>query len=161
WVSYNDAEWSKIITAMAVDSWKEIGVELTVDLMDFNSMATMIQDANNADKWDIFNMAWGLTPDPDMSDIFSSTQFPPGNNRGFYSNPTLDEKMMAATKELDQEKRKELYQEIGKEFNEELPYIFIYIRTDPWLVNKRVQNFNPTEFIYWSDRAENIVIPQE
>lgn len=158
WVSYNEAEWSKVITAMAVDNWAQIGVELTVDLMDFNSLSSMIKDEANADKWDIFNMAWGLDTDPDMSNIFSKTQFPPGNNRGFYENEEMEAMMKEGVRELDPEARKEIYQELGLKFNEDLPYIFIYIRTDPWLVSKRVQNFDPVEFIYWSDRADAIEI---
>ncbi len=158
WLSYNEAEWSKIITATAVDQWGQIGVDLTVELMDFSSLSELLTDPANNDRWDLFNMAWGLSSDPDMSGIFGSEQTPPGNNRGYYSNPEIDEKMDEALRELDQEKRKEIYQELGAMFNEDLPYIFVYIRTDPWLVNKRVKNFEPVEFIYWSDRADAIEI---
>jgi len=160
WCSYNDAEWSMKITALAVEQWKKIGVDLTIELMDFNSLSTLISDAGNADKWDLWNMAWGLTADPDMYDVFSKTVFPPGNNRGFFENESIEKLMKDGLYEFDQEKRKEIYQELAIEFNEELPYMFVYIRTNPWLVSKRVKNFNPTEFKDWSNESQLIEIVQ-
>lgn len=160
WVSYNEAAWSTKITALAVEQWKKIGVDLTIELMDFNSLSALISDPGNADKWDMWNMAWGLTPDPDMYDVFSKTVFPPGNNRGFFENEEMEKLMKDGLYEFDQEKRKEIYQELAVKFNEELPYIFVYIRMNPWLVSKRVKNFNPTEFKYWSAEAHLIEIPQ-
>ena len=118
--------------------------------MDFNSLSTMISDPGNADKWDMWIMAWGLTPEPDMSDVFSKTVMPPGNNRGFYENEEIEKLMLDGVNEFDQEKRKAIYQELAVKFNEELPYMFVYIRMNPYLVNKRIANFNPSEFKYWS-----------
>lgn len=160
WVSYHDAEWSKKITALAVEQWKKIGVDLTVDLMDFNSLSALISDPGNADKWDMWNMAWGLGVDPDMSGVFSKDVFPPGNNRGFFHNEEMEKLMKDGLLEFDQEKRKAIYQELAVKFNEELPYMFVYIRMNPWLVNKRVKNFNPSEFKYWSAEAHLIEIAQ-
>jgi len=160
WSSYNEAAWSTKITALAVEQWKAIGVDLTIELMDFNSLSTMISDPGNADKWDMWNMAWGLTPEPDMFDIFSKTVTPPGNNRGFFENDEIEKLMIDGVNEFDPEKRKEIYQELAVKFNEELPYMFVYIRMNPFLVNKRVQNFNPSEFKYWSADSYLIEIVQ-
>ena len=68
--------------------------------------------------------------------------------------------MIDGKKEFDIEKRKAIYQELAVKFNEDLPYIFVYIRMNPWLVNKRVVNFNPSEFKYWSADAYLIEIAQ-
>lgn len=160
WTSYNEAEWSTKITALAAENWKQIGVECEIELMDFNSLGELISDQGNKGKWDMYNMAWGLTPDPDMYSTFSKTTFPPGNNRGFFQNDEIEELMLEGLYEFDQAKRKDIYQELAVKFNEELPYIFIYVRMDPWLVNKRVKNFNPTEFTYWSQEAHLIEIGQ-
>lgn len=160
WTSYNEAEWSTKITALAAENWKQIGVDCTIELMDFNSLGELISDQGNKEKWDMYNMAWGLTADPDMYSTFSKTTFPPGNNRGFFQNDEIEELMLEGLYEFDQEKRKEIYQDLAVKFNEELPYIFIYVRMNPWLVNKRVKNFNPTEFTYWSKGAHLIEIAQ-
>lgn len=158
WVSYQEAAWSSKITALAVEQWEQIGVDCTIELMDFNSLSEMISEPANADKWDLYNMAWGLTADPDMYSTYSKTQFTPGNNRGYFENEHIEGLMVKGIEEFDQEKRKEIYQELAIEFNEELPYIYIYTRMDPWLVNKRVKNFTPSEFLYWTHNAHEIEV---
>lgn len=158
WTSYNEAEWSTKITALAAENWKQIGVDCEIVLMDFNSLGELISDQGNKGKWDMYNMAWGLTADPDMYTTFSKTTFPPGNNRGYFQNEKIEDLMLKGIREFDQAKRKDIYLELAKEFNEELPYIFVYVRMNPWLVNKRVTNFSPTEFTYWSQGAHLIEI---
>lgn len=160
WTSYSDAEWAVKITALAADNWKQIGVDCTIELMDFNSLSELTNDPGNKEKWDMFNMAWSLTADPDMYSTFSKTTFAPGNNKGFFENEKIEELMIKGQAEFDQAKRKDIYQELAKEFNEELPYIFVYVRMNPWLVNKRVKNFNPTEFTNWSTGSHLIEIVQ-
>ncbi len=157
WKSYNEAEWSTKITALAAESWKQIGADCQIELMDFNSLGELISDQGNKEKWDMYNMAWGLTADPDMYSTFSKTTFPPGNNRGYFYNEKIEELMLKGLHEFDQAKRKEIYLELAKEFNEELPYMFVYVRMNPWLVNKRVKNFDPSEFIYWSEASPHLI----
>lgn len=157
WKSYNEAEWSTKITALAAESWKLIGVDCQIELMDFNSLGELISDPGNKGKWDMYNMAWSLTADPDMYSTYSKTTFPPGNNRGFFYNEKIEELMLKGLHEFDQAKRKEIYLELAKEFNEELPYIYVYVRMNPWLVNKRVKNFNPSEFVYWSEASPHLI----
>ncbi|MBU5425809.1 hypothetical protein KQI41_05225 [Tissierella pigra] len=160
WHSYQEALWSTKITALAAEQWKQIGVDCEIVLMDFNSLSTLISDPGNKDKYDMWNMAWGLGADPDMSGVYSKTLFPPGNNRGYFDNEKIEQLMKDGVVEFDETKRKEIYQELAREFNEELPYLYIYIRMSPWLVNKRVKNFNPSEFIYWSRDGHLIEIAQ-
>lgn len=160
WISYQEAAWSTKITALAAEQWAQIGVDCTIELMDFNSLSELTSDPGNKDKWGMYNMAWGLTADPDMYSTFSKTQFAPGNNKGFYVNDEVEKLMLDGLNEFDQEKRKEIYLELGKKFNEELPYIYVYIRMNPWLVNKRVKNFTPSEFLYWPHNAHEIEIVQ-
>lgn len=160
WISYQEAAWSTKITALAAEQWKQIGADCTIELMDFNSLSDLVSEPGNKDKWDIYNMAWNLTADPDMYSTFSKTQFAPGNNRGFYENDEAEKLMLDGLNEFDKEKRKGIYLELGKKFNEELPYMFVYIRMNPWLVNKRVKNFTPSEFIYWPHNAHEIEIAQ-
>lgn len=146
WKTYQEAAWSVQFPALAKENWAQLGVDVEIELMDFNSLGTLIQDPANKDEWDMYVMAWSLTTDPDMASTYSIKNAPPGNNRGYYHNEKLEELMEKGVLELDQNKRKEIYQEIAIEFNEDLPYIFVYMRTNPWIVNNRIKNFNPTEF---------------
>ncbi len=158
WTSYNEAEWSTKVSALAAENWKQIGVDCEIVLMDFNSLSELTSDPGNKGKWDMTNAAWGLTADPDMYSTFSKTTLPPGNNKGYFQNDKIEELMVKGQSEFDQAKRKDIYLELAKEFNEELPYIFVYVRMNPWLVNKRVKNFNPTEFTEWSTNSHLIEI---
>ncbi len=160
WSSYQEAAWSTKFTALAAEQWAQIGVDCNIELMDFNSLSDLTSDPGNKDEWDMYNMAWSLTPDPDMSETFSKEQFAPGNNKGFFDNEEIEKLMQDGLNEFDQEKRKEIYQELAALFNEELPYIFVYIRMDPWLVNNRVKNFTPSEFLRWTHNAHEIEIAQ-
>ena len=158
WKSYQEAEWAIKFPALAKENWKELGVDLEIELMDFNSLGTLLSEPANKEKWDLFNMAWGLTADPDMQTTFSKNTFPPGNNRGYYYNEKVEELMEKGVLELDQNKRKDIYLELAKLFNEDLPYMFVYVRMNPWMVNKRVVNYSPTEFQYWWHNAHEIEI---
>ena len=158
WKSYNEAEWSTKIVALAKENWKELGVDLTIELMDFNSLSTFIRKPENKDNFEMWNMAWGLTPDPNMQSVFGKDNFAPANNMGWFYNEKIEELMEKGLLELDQNKRKQIYLELAKEFNEEVPYIFVYVRMNPWLVNKRVKNFSPSEFQYWFHNAHLIEI---
>lgn len=160
WTTYNEAAWATQITALAKENWKAIGVDCEIVLMDFNSLSSLTNDPANKDKWDMFNMAWGLTNDPDMQSTFSKNTFAPGNNKGFFYDEEIEELMEKGLLELDPAKRKEIYQELAVQFNEKLPYIFVYVRMNPFLVNKRVKNFNPSEFVYWTQDAHLIEIVQ-
>lgn len=160
WSSYQEAAWSTKITAFAAEQWKQIGVDCTIELMDLNSLSDLTSDPGNVEEWDMFNMAWELVVDPDIYSTFSKNQFPPGNNKGYFENEEIEKLMLDGLNELDQEKRKEIYQELAVLFNEELPYIYLYMRMDPWLVNTRVKNFTPSEFLRWTHNAHEIEITQ-
>ena len=160
WSSYQEAAWATKITALAAEQWKQIGVDCTIVLMDFNSLADLTSEPGNKEEWDMYNMAWGLTVDPDMSSTFSKDSFAPGNNKGFFVNEEIEQLMQEGLMEFDPVKRKAIYQDLAIKFNEELPYIFVYIRMNPWLVNTRVKNFTPSEFKNWTHNSHLIELAQ-
>ncbi|MEW9106723.1 MAG: ABC transporter substrate-binding protein, partial [Paenibacillus sp.] len=47
---------------------------------------------------------------------------------------------------VDTEKRKEVFKELYKELNEDLPYIFLYQRRDMWANNARLQGFDMSPY---------------
>ena len=119
---------------VAKANFEELGIKFEAEQMDFNAV---IEKVNNMD-FEMFFMAWGLTPSPDASNVFASNGSQ--NNTG-YANPELDALFNEGLKETDVEKRKEIYKEIYQILNEELPYIYLYQRRDMWVVNSRVKGF--------------------
>lgn len=116
---------------------KKIG--LNVDLAKPREFAAHA-DAVEKDKVEMWLMGWSLTPDPDPSGIWLSTD---PWNYPHWANEESDRLIRDAVKSpeaiKDQNKRKELYTQWTELVNEELPYVFLYSQNliEAW--NKRVQ----------------------
>lgn len=115
-------------------NYKELGVDLVAETLEFNA----IMDKKTKGDFDMFFAAWGLTPDPDNT-IFITD----GAQNDFgYSNPEVDKLMAEGKKELDVEKRKEIYKKMYQLINEDAVFIYMYQRTNMEAVNARAQGFD-------------------
>lgn len=148
WTAYNDVEWPQKLIAVAKENWKEIGVKLDAELMEFNAVADKVYDERD---FEIYNMGWSLAIDPDPTGIFDKASDTPGgfNSVGF-NNAEAEEIFAKGQKEMDPAKRKELYQRWAEIANEELPYLFVAYRDEVFGVNKRVKNLNITPYEDWT-----------
>ncbi len=119
--SVNDA-----LVPIMIENYKEIGIDLKAEQMEFRTLIDKQTEAKNGNfSYHLAFLAWALTSDPDASAVFGTNGT---NNKTMYSNPKIDELMNSALNELDQNKRKELYNELYKEISDDLPYIFLYQR---------------------------------
>lgn len=148
WTAYNDVDWPQNLVAVATENWKEIGIELKADLMEFNAVADKVYD--NQD-FELYNMGWSLSIDPDPSQIFSAAAAEMGgyNSVGFI-NEEAEKLFKEGLANYDQEKRAEVYKKWGILANEELPYLFVAIRNEIWGVNTRVSNLNLGPYYRWT-----------
>ena len=119
---------------MKQQNYAELGIKFEAEQMDFNAVREKVNNGN----FEMFFMAWGLTPSPDPYGTLGTDG---AQNKTFYSNAKVDELCKAGLLETDQTKRKEIYAELWQELNEDLPYIFLYQRRDMWAVNSRVKGF--------------------
>ncbi|WP_027634580.1 ABC transporter substrate-binding protein [Clostridium hydrogeniformans] len=137
------------LVPIAKKCYEDLGIEFIAEQLDFPTLRKKLDDAKagkpNAD-YDMYFMAWVLTPEPDATTIFTSkgTQ-----NRTGYANPKVDELMEKATKEFDVEKRKELYKDLYIELNKDLPYIYMYQRSNGFAVSSRVKNFKDSAYVQY------------
>ncbi|WP_019913517.1 peptide-binding protein [Paenibacillus sp. HW567] len=113
------------VAAVIQQNLKDVGIEVTPKAIDF---AAWIDQNVTPGKFQALLLAWSLnTPDPDSESVFSSKYFPPaGQNSGWYKNEKLDKLWVDGYSTVDQEKRKEVYKEVGKEISTDLPYVFLY-----------------------------------
>lgn len=113
------------VAAVIQQNLKDVGIEVTPKAIDF---AAWIDQNVTPGKFQALLLAWSLnTPDPDAESIFSSKYFPPaGQNSGWYKNEKLDQLWVDGYSTVDQDKRKEIYKEVGKEISTDLPYVFLY-----------------------------------
>ena len=93
--------------SMAADALKSIGFELIVtDISNFSELTNAV----NSGTAELFAMAWGATPDPDLYQVYHSQG---GSNEKSYwiKDTALDELILMARQSTDQTYRKTLYKE--------------------------------------------------
>ena len=93
--------------SLAAEALKKIGFTLTVtDLSNFSELTNAV----NAGTAELFSMAWGATPDPDLYQVYHSQG---GSNEKTYfiKDAALDELILLARQSSDQTYRKTLYRE--------------------------------------------------
>jgi len=123
------------IIPVAQKDYELLGIKFIPEQMDFNAVRAKIKKGD----WEMYFMAWGLGADPDCSSIFTSKG---SQNKTNYSNAKVDELCNKGLVTLDTKERKKVYQDLWKEINKDLPYIFMYQRRDMWVISARVQKLN-------------------
>lgn len=119
--SVNDA-----LVPIMIQNYKDIGIEVKAEQMEFRTLIEKQTEAKEGKfSYHLAFLAWSLTPDPDSSAVFGTDG---SSNKTLYSNPVADELLKNALNEMDQDKRRELYNELYKELSDDLPYIFLYQR---------------------------------
>jgi peptide/nickel transport system substrate-binding protein len=95
-------------------------------------------------QFQLYSLRWvGYSnQDPDIfEDVFHSASFPPRrDNRGYYSNPRLDQLIDQGRRVTDEQKRKQLYGEVQGIVAEELPYINLWYFDNVVVHSRRVRN---------------------
>jgi peptide/nickel transport system substrate-binding protein len=125
-------------------SWSDIGVSATPQLIQFPQLVTQI---TNERTFDVFLVGFNFTQDPDESQLFASTSTNPGGFNGFlFKNPQVDSVLAQAATTLDQGKRKTLYAQFQNLMAEQVPAPILVFNKGLWAVSKRVENINASVF---------------
>jgi peptide/nickel transport system substrate-binding protein len=123
------------IAALAKKNWKDIGVDLDVQLMDFNAMT---ENYLKPGKFDVSFAGFSLGLDPDQTALFHSSAVN-GFNRMRYSNPEVDKLLEQGLRETDQAKRKAIYSQYQKLLVDDAPVIFVYANLYSDVANKKIK----------------------
>lgn len=102
----------------AQQQWKQLGIDVTVTGMEFNAM---VDKYSRQKDFDVVMGAFsqpGLDPDTIKSQ-FATTG---SQNASSYSNPRVDELLERGAAELDDNRRKQIYDEIQKIVVDDLPH---------------------------------------
>jgi peptide/nickel transport system substrate-binding protein len=107
---------------------RKVGIDVDVRSYEFATLSKDVAGGN----FQLVTLQWVGISDPDMlRRVFHSKQMPPvGFNRGFYSNPEVDELIDQATGAADYETRGRLYQEVQRRVAEDAPYISLWYKTN-------------------------------
>jgi ABC-type transport system substrate-binding protein len=138
---------------LLADQAKDCGFDITITEADF---ATVLLPGleyphvfpGTSEAWDAYFGGWGTSYDPDPYSIWHSSQcttaeLPDTYNYICFQNERADELIEAGLKELDQEKRAEIYQEFEAILAEELPYLFAWSDEASEGVNFALQGGEP------------------
>jgi peptide/nickel transport system substrate-binding protein len=118
-------ESTRLMAAVWQQQLREVGIALDIRTFEF---ATFFADVTSG-AFQLYSLRWiGGNEDPDIFEYaFHSNRFPPkGANRGFYSNPRVDSLIDQARREINQDTRKKLYDEVQKLLAQDVPYINLW-----------------------------------
>jgi peptide/nickel transport system substrate-binding protein len=130
-------ESSRQIATIIQQQLKQVGIRLELRSYEFGTFYGDIVRGN----FQLFTLRWiGGNNDPDIfENVFHSQRTPPkGFNRGRYTNVRVDQLIESARRELNQDRRREIYSEIQKILAEDLPYINLWYFKNVCVYQKRI-----------------------
>lgn len=142
---------------MAAEALRRIGFELIVtDVSNFSELTNAV----NAGTAELFAMAWGATPDPDLYQVYHSKG---GSNEKSYhiKDTQLDELILLARQSTDQAYRKTLYKECLDIISDWAVEIPVYQRQNVVIFSTRrinMETLTPdiTTFWGWENDIEKL-----
>ena len=130
------------VLMIAQEDWQKIGVEIEPEFIEWSVLCEQYLDVA---EFEAYVLAWSLGLDPDFYIFFHSDAAvdEKGQLVGFndveYKNERVDELLEEGRKEMDPDKRKEIYWEAQKIINDELPYVFLFSRNYVSAMDKKVK----------------------
>lgn len=126
----------KNILIIAQDSWKKIGVKVNTQLFEW---AVFLKDFVNTNKFDALVLGWSMGIDPDLFQIWHSSQTGPRQlNFVGYENPEADELIIRIRREYDKQKQIELTHKLHRIIARDQPYTFLYVAKATQLLDKKI-----------------------
>ena len=158
WLTYTDSKFVDTLIPILKEDWKKIGVEVTPELVEFGTLSSTVRDKRD---YEMFNMAWSLSVDPDPSGLFGIDQDKlGGHNFVGWKNEEADKLLKDALQETDQEKKKAIYAKWQQIANEELPYMFLNQNKKALVSNTRVKNLKMSPYVSWIQNVHEIELEQ-
>ena len=145
WLIYTESTGPGTLSSMAYDSWSQIGVDLEITQMDFNTVSSTVKDAEPGQKdFDIYTMGFSLSIDPDPTGaLFDADAYVAGGfNASGFRDDKSQELIAEGLAEFDQDKRAEIYKEWAIRQNELVPTVVIAYRSEIWGIANRVHGLD-------------------
>jgi peptide/nickel transport system substrate-binding protein len=134
-------------------SWKDIGVDATPQLIQFPQLVSQIVSIRT---FDVFLVGFNWAIDPDESPLFHSRNTAAGGFNGAdFKNSDVDSILDQALVTLDRTKRKQLYGQFQDIMSDQVPSPIILFNTGIWGVSSRVQGTDFGPFNQYAQRPWN------
>jgi ABC-type transport system substrate-binding protein len=150
-ISNSGNDLRKAIMAIAQDAWKQIGVDVRTDLVEWS---VFIQERVNKLDFDALVLGWSMGIDPDLYQIWHSSQTGP-NQLNFvgFKNEEADDLIIKIRQEYNFERQVELCHRLHRIIAYEQPYTFLYVSRWTAVLDNRI-------VLKTTDSAGNVVYDQ-
>ncbi len=126
----------KDVLTIAQNSWKKIGVDVKTDLLEW---AVFISKHVNTGDFDALILGWGMGFDPDLYQIWHSSQSGPKQlNFVAFRNEEADDLIVRIRQEYDHDRQVEMCHRLHQIIVDEQPYTFLFVRKWTALLDKRI-----------------------
>ncbi len=126
----------KAILAIVQDAWKQIGVDVRTDLLEWS---VFIQERVNKLDFDALVLGWSMGIDPDLYQIWHSSQTGPHQlNFVGFKNHAADKLIIKIRQEYNYDRQVEYCHQLHNIIAREQPYTFLYVGKWTAILDKRI-----------------------
>lgn len=135
-ITNNGNDLRKAILAIAQDAWKQIGIDVRTDLLEWS---VFIQERVDKADFDALILGWQMGIEPDLYQIWHSSQTHPYQlNFVGFKNKEADDLIIKIRQEYDHQKQVEYSHRLHEIIARENPYTFLYVGKWTALLDKRI-----------------------
>lgn len=126
----------KAVLAIAQDSWKQIGIDVRTDMLEWS---VFIQERVDKADFDAVILGWVMGIEPDLYQIWHSSQTHPYQlNFVGFKNKEADELIVKIRQEYNHEKQVQYCHRLHEIIAREQPYTFLYVGKWTAVLDKRI-----------------------
>jgi len=126
----------KAILTIAQDEWKQIGIDVRTDLLEWT---VFIQERVNKLDFDALILGWGMGIEPDLYQIWHSSQTNPYQlNFVGFKNEAADDLIIKIRQEYDHDQQVVYCHRLHEIIAKEQPYTFLYIGKWTAVLDKKI-----------------------
>jgi ABC-type transport system substrate-binding protein len=126
----------KNILTIVQESWRKIGIKCNTQLFEW---AVFLKDFVNTLKYDALVLGWSMGIDPDLYQIWHSSQAGPRQlNFVGYKNAEADRLITRIRREYDRTKQINMARELHRMIARDQPYTFLYVAKSTQLLDKKI-----------------------
>jgi ABC-type transport system substrate-binding protein len=126
----------KNIMTIVQNAWQKIGVKCNTQYFEW---AVFLKDFINTGSFDATILGWSMGIDPDIYQIFHSSQAGPQQlNFVGYNNPKADALILRIRQEYDRTRQQALTHELHRVIAEDQPYTFLFVGLATRVLDKKI-----------------------
>ena len=138
----NQGNQQRLLSAQIIQQrLRFIGIDVKIRIVEW---ATFLKEYIDKGNFEVVMLAWSISQDPDMYDVWHSSKTNPGElNFVGFKNAEVDRLLVEGRGTFDMEKRKQAYFRIQEILAEEQPYTFLYVPDALPTVSARIRGVEP------------------